>query len=59
VRKKTRIRSITAPTANYVSGVLILDVASVLDRGNTLAKATDLLNPTIQITGWVVVLVTI
>ena len=47
--------------ANSVSGVLILDAASVLGKAETVeaAPAPDLSNPMIMIKGWPFVLVTI
>jgi len=43
VRKRTRIRNITALTANSVNGVLIRDAASVLIREDTTDSQT--INP--------------
>jgi hypothetical protein len=43
VRKRARIRSIAAPTANSANGVLIRDAASVLIRGGT--KENPIINP--------------
>jgi|MudIll2142460700_1097286.scaffolds.fasta_scaffold12066_7 hypothetical protein len=43
VRKRARIRSIAALTANSVNGVLIRDAASVLIRGGT--KENPIINP--------------
>jgi len=40
VRKRTRIRSIAALTANSVNGVLIRDVASVLIREEMTGSQT-------------------
>jgi len=40
VRKRTRIRNITAQTVNSVNGVLIQDAASVLIRGDTTESLT-------------------
>ncbi len=37
-RKRTKKKSIAAPTANSVNGVLILDVASVSDRESMSEK---------------------
>jgi hypothetical protein len=59
LQKRGRPRSTTALIANSVSGALIRDVASALDRENTVAAATDLSNSTIVIKEWLFVLVTI
>ena len=45
--------------ANSVSGVLILDAASVLGKENTVEAAPDQSNPMIVIKGWPFVLGTI
>jgi hypothetical protein len=45
VRRRTRIKNISAQTVNSANGVLIRDAASVLIRGDTTESLTINLDP--------------